>query len=41
MRLTDTQYKVLLALYHEFNEAFKMLAPEVQEAFAYRLYGNR
>ena len=36
--LTDTQYKAMLDLYNNFNEAFKALPTYIQEAFYARLY---
>ena len=36
--LTDTQYKAMLDLYNNFNEAFKVLPVYMQEAFYVRLY---
>lgn len=38
--LNDKQYKALLELYHEFNEAFIALPPYMQQAFYARLYNK-
>ena len=36
--LTYTQYRILLDLYHEFNEAFVALPDDIKQAFYNRLY---
>lgn len=38
--LTDSQYKVLLALFNECNEDFWLISQEKQDAFFTRLYQN-
>lgn len=38
MELTEKQYRILLDLYNEFNEAFLSLADHIKEAFYRRLY---
>jgi len=38
--MTDTQYRVLLDLFNEWNEAFHSLAPHVKDAFYDRLYAK-
>lgn len=36
--LNDKQFKAMLDLYNNFNEAFKALPDYIQEAFYVRLY---
>lgn len=36
--LTETQYKALLTLYHEFSEAFDCLSDEIRGLFFKRVY---
>ncbi len=36
--MTDTQYQILLDLFHEYHEAFLTLSKEVQDKFFARLY---
>jgi len=38
--MTDTQYRILLELYHEYNEAYQTLSDEIRMAFLARLFGN-
>lgn len=39
--MNNTQYRILMELYHEYNEAFKALPLEIQNKFYMRLYqGN-
>lgn len=40
MKLTDKQYEVLLALFNEYNEAFRRLPAEIQGKFYDRLYDH-
>lgn len=38
--LNDKQYKAVLSLYNEFNEAFIQLPDYIKEAFYARLYSK-
>lgn len=38
--MTDTQYRVLLDLFNEWNEAFHSLSAEVKGKFYDRLYAK-
>lgn len=38
--MSDKQYQILLDLFHEFNEAFLTLSPEVKSAFYARLHAK-
>lgn len=38
MKLSDTQYRILSELYHEFNEAFMSLDNEILLAFYDKLF---
>jgi hypothetical protein len=40
VKLTDTQYQLLLNLYHEMNDEFKRLSMTTQSAFFTRLYAR-
>lgn len=39
--MTEKQYQLLLALYHEYNEAFISLSATVQDAFYDCLYARK
>ena len=38
--MTDRQYQVMLALYHECNEEFWLIPASTREAFFKRLYAK-
>lgn len=39
--MTETQYRILLDLYHEYNEAFNTLSSEIKQLFLQRLHEGR
>jgi hypothetical protein len=38
--MTESQYRILLVLYHQYNDAFKTLSSDIQDAFFHRLYAK-
>lgn len=38
--MTDTQYRILSELWHEYNEAFLALPQSIQSAYYARLYAK-